>query len=100
MLYVSSEPIDNLSALAILTTSTYVKSAHKGSNKSFVVSLYSPDPSGAAAALIANEAGTILGKPGAVHHLANRHGYFDHYHPCNEYTSESKPHVFYGTPKD
>lgn len=99
LLYVSSKSIDNLSALAILTSATYVKSAHAGSNKSFVVSLYSPDSSGSAACLIATEAGTILGSPGAIHHLANKPGYFNHYHPGIEYTSLSHPHVFYGEPK-
>lgn len=99
LLYISSKPIDNISALAILTTSTFVKSAHKGSNKSFVVSLYSPDPTGTAACLIASEAGTILGSPGAIYHDAKKIGYFKHYHPGIKYTSLSHPHVFFGAPK-
>jgi len=99
LLYVSPVPIDGIKALAILTTSTFVKSAHKGSNKTFVVSLYTPDASGADARLIATEAGTILGSPGAIHHYAKTAGYFNHYHPGLSYTSMSHPHVFYGQPK-
>lgn len=97
LLYVSTSPIENLSALAVLTSSSYVKSAHSGSNKLFVISLYTPNQN--SASLIATEAGTILGNPGAIHHLANRPGYFNHYHPGSEYTSSSHPHVFYGEPK-
>lgn len=97
LLYVAPKAISNISALAILTTSSYVKSAHKGSNKSFVISLYTPTNS--AASLIATEAGTILGNPGAIHHFATRPGYFNHYHPGLVYTDLSHPHVFYGTPK-
>lgn len=97
LLYVSPDPISNISALAILTTSSFVKSAHKGSNKSFVISLYTPTND--AACLIATEAGTILGNPGAIHHLAKTPGYFNHYHPGSTYTDLSHPHVFYGTPK-
>lgn len=97
LLYVSQSAIDNLSALAVLTNSTFVKSAHKGSNKSFVVSLYTQ--TNANASLIATEAGTILGSPGAIHHFANKTGYFNHYHPGQSYTDLSHPHVFYGTPK-
>lgn len=99
LLYVASTPINGLEALAILTSSTFVKSAHKGSNKSFVVSLYTPDTSGADAYLIATEAGAILGSPGAVYHEATKKGYFKHYHPGIEYTSLSHPHVFFGLPK-
>ena len=97
LLYVSTVPIDDLAALAILTTSRFVESAHKGDNKSFVVSLYTC--SGVDAYLIASEAGTILGDPGAVHHTATKLGYFNHYHPGSTYTDLSHPHVFYGTPK-
>ena len=97
LLYVSSKPISNISALAILTTSSYVKSAHKGSNKSFVISLYTPTDT--AASLIATEAGTFLGNPGAIHHFATKPGYFNHFHPGLTYTDLSHPHVFYGTPK-
>jgi hypothetical protein len=97
LLYVSSIPIGNLEALAILTTSSYVKSAHKGSNKTFVISLYTLNNE--SALLIATEAGTILGNPGALHHFATKTGYFNHYHPGATYTSLSHPHVFYGTPK-
>lgn len=99
LLYVSSNPIDNLSALAILTTAIYVKSAHTGSSKSFVVSLYSPDETGTSACLIATEAGTILGSPGAIYHEAKKMGYFEHYHPGVKYTDLSHPHVFFGKPK-
>lgn len=99
LLYVSTVPIDGIKALAILTTSTFVNSAHKGSNKSFVVSLYTPDASGVDAYLIATEAGAILGSPGAIYHDAKKIGYFKHYHPGIRYTDLSHPHVFYGTPK-
>lgn len=100
LLYVSQVPIDNLYALSILTTSTYIKSAHKndldknGNQKEFVVSLYTPAKIDAL--YIATEAGTILGSPGAIHHDAPKLGYFNHYHPGLKY---SHPHVFYGTPK-
>ena len=97
LLYVSPDPISNISALAILTTSSFVKSAHKGSNKSFVISLYTPTND--VACLIATEAGTLIGSPGAVHHDAKKVGYFKHYHPGLTYTDLSHPHVFYGTPK-
>lgn len=63
------------------------------------MSLYTPDTSGADAYLIAAEAGAILGSPGAIHHTARYPGYFNHYHPGIEYTSQSHPHVFYGLPK-
>lgn len=72
-------------------------SAHKGSNKTFVISLYALNNE--SALLIATEAGTILGNPGALHHFATKTGYFNHYHPGATYTSLSHPHVFYGTPK-
>lgn len=97
LLYVSPTAINNISALAVLTGSAFVKSAHKGSNKSFVISLYTLTSEGAL--LIATEAGTILGNPGAIHHFAPKPGYFNHYHPGTIYTSLSHPHVFYGTPK-
>lgn len=96
LLYVAPKAISNVYALAILTSSSYVNSAHKGSNKSFVISLYTP--TNAAACLIATEAGTIVGNPGAIHHLANKPGYFNHYHPGLTYTDLSHPHVFYGAP--
>ncbi len=99
LLYVSTIPVDTLSALAVLTSSSYVKSAHKGSNKSFVISLYSADATGASACLIATQAGTILGSAGAVFHDAKKLGYFNHYHPGANYSSISHPHVFFGTPK-
>ncbi len=97
LLYVSPTALDNLSALAILTTSTLVKSAHKGSNKSFVVSLYTLN--GESARLIATEAGAIMGSPGAIFHEAKKTGYFNHYHPGIKYTSISHPHVFFGSPR-
>ena len=99
LLYVSPTSIGELEALAILTTSTFVKSAHKGSNKSFVVSLYTPDTSGSDAYLIAAEAGAILGSPGAIYHEAKEVGYFKHYHPGLKYTDFSHPHVFFGLPR-
>ncbi len=79
-----------------MTGSILVNSAHKGSNKKFVVSLYTPTQD--AAVIIATEAGTILGSPGAVHHLAKKTGYFHHYHPGADYASISHPHAFYGQP--
>lgn len=100
LLYVSQVPLDNLYALSILTTSTYIESAHKndldknGNQKKFVVSLYTPAKTDAL--YIATEAGTILGSPGAIHHDAPKLGYFNHYHPGLKY---SHPHVFYGSPK-
>ncbi|NCB48557.1 MAG: hypothetical protein EOM55_02915 [Clostridia bacterium] len=97
LLYVSPVAISNISALAVLTGSTFVKSAHKGSNNSFVISLYTL--TNESAVLIATEAGTFLGSPGAIHHFATKPGYFNHYHPGITYTSFSHPHVFYGTPK-
>lgn len=99
LLYIAPIPIDSGVALSILISPSYVKSAHKGSNKSFVVSLYSPDPTGLAARSIATSAGNFLGSPGAILHLAKRTGYFDHYHPGNTYTDLSHPHVFFGMPK-
>jgi hypothetical protein len=97
-LYVTDNSVDDITALAILTTSTYVSGATKNKNGVFpqlVVSLYTPN--GYDAYLIAVEAGTILGDPGAIHHLANKTGYFNHYHPGSVYTTTSKPHVFYGS---
>ena len=97
LLYVAPKAISNISALAILTTSYYVKSAHKGSDKSFVINLYTP--TNIAASLIATEAGTILGNPGAILHSATKTGYFNHFHPGLTYTDLPHLHVFYGTPK-
>ena len=98
-LYVSDYKLDEVQALAILTSSTYVTGATKGKNGAFpqlVLSLYTPN--GYDAYLIAVEAGTILGDAGAIHHAAHRTGYFNHYHPGSTYTSLSHPHVFYGQP--
>ena len=93
LLYVALKAISNISALAILTTSYYVKSVHKGSDKSFVINLYTP--TNAVASLIATEAGTILGNPGAIFHSATKTGYFNHFHPGLTYTDLSHPHVFF-----
>lgn len=97
LLYISNVPVDEIQALAILTRPTYVNSAHKGSCKSFVLSLYTV--SGESARLIATDAGTLLGSPGAVYHDAKKIGYFQHYHPGLKYTDISHPHVFFGTPR-
>lgn len=96
LLYVSEVPIGTISALAILKTSSFVCSAHKNDNKKFVVSLYTP--SAVDAYLIACEAGRLNGSPGAIHHIATKIGYFNHYHPGLVYTDMSHPHVFYGLP--
>ena len=99
LLYVDAvNPISEMEALAILTNASYVKSAHKGSNKSFVISIYTLDSS--LALNIATNAGTMIGSPGAIHHEAKKIGYFNHYHPGLQYLDElSSPHAFYGSPK-
>ena len=98
-LYVSDYKLNDIQALAILTSSTYVTGATRNRNGVYpqlCVSLYTAN--GYDAFQIAVEAGTILGDPGAVHHFANRAGYFHHYHPGSTYTDLSHPHVFYGQP--
>ncbi len=95
ILYVSQAAVDSVSALAILTTATYVTSAH-GSGKQFVVSLYTKY--GSDAYNMASSAGAILGIPGATYHPATKRGYYNHYHPGAKYDNRlSKPHVFYGS---
>ena len=96
-LYVTKESVSDTVALAILTTATYVTGATKNSHGVFpqlVISLYTKN--GYDAYLIAVEAGTILLNPGATHHIANRTGYYNHYHPGGDKTHMGKPHVFYG----
>ena len=96
-LYVSNVALSDEEALAILTTSTFVSGATKNKKGVFpqlVVSLYTTN--GYDAYLIACAAGTILGNPGATHHIANKPGYYNHYHPGSVYLESSKPHVFYG----
>ena len=98
-LYVSDYKLNDIQALAVLTSSTYVTGATRDRHGNFpqlCVSLYTPN--GYDAFLIAVEAGTILGDPGAVHHIAKKPGYFHHYHPGSTYTDLSHPHVFYGQP--
>lgn len=96
-LYISNVSVSDEEALAILTTSTFVTGATKNKKGVFpqlVVSLYTSN--GYDAYLIACAAGTILGNPGAIHHIANKPGYYNHYHPGSVYIDSSKPHVFYG----
>lgn len=99
LLYVCPVPLTMEKALPFLIASEAITigSAHKGSNKSFVLSLYTS--TALMACTIAFEAGTLLGNPGAILHTANRSGYFDHYHPGGLYIREDNPHVFYGLPR-
>ena len=96
-LYVSNVALSDEEALAVLTTVSYVTGAtanKKGNFPQLVVSLYTPN--GYDAYLIACAAGTLLANPGATHHIANKPGYYNHYHPGSVYLETSKPHVFYG----
>ena len=93
LLYVSQIAIDEVAALAILTTVTKVTSAH-GTGKQFTVSIYTKNST--TAMNLALTAGTLIGDPGVVHHPATRPGYFSHYHPGANY---SHPHAFYGSAK-
>lgn len=99
LLYVCPIPLTMEKALPFLIASEAITigSAHKGSNKSFVLSLYTS--TALMACTIAVEAGTLLGNPGAILHTASKTGYFDHYHPGGLYIRENNPHVFYGLPR-
>lgn len=92
-LYVSQKEISEAVALTILTTSTYIDSAH-GTGKRFVFSIYTKSQTDALN--LASQAGVLIGDPGVTHHIATRSGYFSHYHPGQHY---SHPHAFYGLPR-
>lgn len=96
LLYISEKPINEIEALSVLTTSTYVNCANKKyASKLLVVSIYVKNS--LKAAEIATAAGTINGDSGAILHTATPgSGYFDHYHPGTTYTDLSQPHAFFG----
>ncbi len=93
LLYVSTKPVSRKHAISAFTASTYVTSVHKGSNKKFVLSVYTPLDN--MAYDVALSAGEAIGDPGVLPHPTDKPGYFNHYHPGGSY---NHPHCFYGTP--
>ncbi|MBQ7977731.1 MAG: hypothetical protein IJ301_04010 [Clostridia bacterium] len=93
-MYISTTPINESVARAVIYSATFVPSAHQNSKKSFVASVYTENQ--ARASNIAATVGSMLGCPGNIHHYAMKIGYFSHYHPGSIY---HEPHVFYGFPR-